>query len=541
MISPKSISQDLLEYLLSEENKGKYPTRTFYGETFTALALSLNEFDEYKSTIERFIETYSHLDKSDDNFHWEFNNYSLLRLDQNLDSVEFEIPIDNSDLTFQHTKVTNWTLLRGLCRVISGESTVRGAIESLYKIVLNQNKSGFIYDDKNVRSFQYHSYSTTLLVELFDALNMEFFKSAFIRAIDYICNCILITGDTFYVGRGQNQIFGYGPLIYSLERAYKFTEDKKYKRYQYRLLDLIQDFQRPNGSIPLVLRNNEDGYPVKVDVNDPDYMGWYNYNNYFDYLPFLVYYLEKTSEIFDYVEIVEGEFIQESYHNENTSIYKGSRYDAAVSAPGGAISNDLPMPFICNTNSRLTPCYGGEEYGSSLYSFREIPIPWGVSKGFKISTHSLLSKPTLDVIGSYRGVTGVLKTIQFRKILDYKLKDFNLIGRSPVVHHTRNFDYYESKISVSDTIEFNTKIKFDEFVPVNYGFFNMTKQNHNEYKSTPDDETSLEIIIDVENSDVIKGEGYSAVGNYDILRKKLTNIQFTKGDIYEHSLDITLG
>ena len=41
------------------------------------------------------------------------------------------------------------------------------------------------------------------------------------------------------------------------------------------------------------------GPTTNVDLNDVKFSGWYQYNNYFDYLPFLAVFLKKSSLILD--------------------------------------------------------------------------------------------------------------------------------------------------------------------------------------------------------------------------------------------------
>ncbi len=78
-------------------------------------------------------------------------------------------------------------------------------------------------------------------------------------------------------------------------------------------------------------------------------------------------------------------------------------YDAVLSAPEGAtLSNDLSIPFVVKKGClyESTPCYGGEQYESSLYSEESMPIPFceKLNKSIKWKSISFLFKNSLWII-----------------------------------------------------------------------------------------------------------------------------------------------
>lgn len=367
--------------------QGTLPARSFYGESFAALLLGLTG-NSYASAVERLGELYRKKDKEDPGFHWEFNKYAwclLYRETGNEMAREFALP-----LRFRNTAVTNWTLLRSCTRLLARTETAEAIREAASVLRQFQSPSGLICDQPNVRSFQYHCFSAVMVAEIYTLSEDPFFLDRFRRAAEFSERFVLRTGDALYVGRGQQQSFGYGALVCLLAFAFLRFGESRYLAGLSRCLSFLEGFRRTDGSFPLVLNGTEAGYPTASSVSDPRYPGWYAYNNYFDYLPFLGVFLRKAAAALKGVSAAESPaWLQDtSYRDHDFLVVRKARYDAVLARPGGGWkggdgywTNDLPFPYIVSDGVRVTPSYGGEQFGSSLYTPAGIPLPAVVRGG----------------------------------------------------------------------------------------------------------------------------------------------------------------
>ncbi len=498
--------EEVLDYLISQQETGNFFAKNNYGETFTFLTLYKTSKEKYGIHINNLLEVYDKRDKSHFNFHWEFNNYALACF---LEEQQSNIAYNNLyPLKFKGTECTNWTLLRCLTRYIVGEKdkAIRTAKNKILKF---QKSSGLILDEYGVKSLQYHCFSMALIGEFYERTKDNFFKESFIKSLEFIANFILSNGMSIYIGRGQEQLFGYGPLLYSLELGFKITKDERYKGYSERIFQYVFSYQRKSGSLPLVLREEEIDYPTETNVNDPNYLGWYNYNNYFDYLPFFCYYLSKFYLIFEEVE--SKEVIKNiSFYNEDYSIIRNKGYEAVIAKPGGYWTNDLPVPMVLKDKRLLTPIYGGEQFGSELYSQNSVPLPWGLvlsrKKGFKLFFKDLIKRILNKKIDN---------NFFFREQLDFKLIEHKLVGDSKSIYFERQYDFNENKITMIDKIQFKEEIRFDKFIPVNFFLFsnqNVVKIHVEEYE------------LSIEN------EHYCSLGQLNCHFVLLKDITFKKGE-----------
>jgi len=271
-----------------------FPARSFYGESFSYWLLRLAD-DRYHESLSRLIEIYTAKDKESPEFHWEFNKYAWVSVFSS--TKDFRIGEFAYPLRFKYTPVTNWVLLRCCTQILAGEDAANALKDTHSILRAQQSKSGLIYDDNGVRSLQYHCFSAVLTAEISVLCNDHKLKERFIRAAEFIEKFVLQTGDTLYIGRGQQQSFGYGALIYLLAHACYLLKDPRFLGKLERCVSFLSSFQRQDGSLPLVLNNAEKGYPLKADPTDQRYPGWYAYNNYFDYLPFLGIMLSKAEKI----------------------------------------------------------------------------------------------------------------------------------------------------------------------------------------------------------------------------------------------------
>jgi len=347
-----------------------FASRTFYAETFALSLLARHRL--LGADNERLLlESYNLKNKKDSEFHHEFNNYALMDTANysNKSYESFFMP-----LVFKGTECTNWTLLREL--VVNKVSGVQ--LDNVYrKISSAQDSSGLISDDPGVHSFQYHCFSATLLFELYILTKDEKLKDCFLKAVSFIKNFILPNGDTLYIGRGQEQSFGYGALVYMLAGHYELTGDTQSLSEIEQVLKYLHKFVNPDGSFPLVMNPDESSTAKDVNLKDPAFKGWYAYNNYFDYLCFLGVYLDKAREIISRNKMPDECLakVNLSYRDNNFRKFATVKYVAVWARPGGYWTNDQTFPLICYKKKIQTPCLGREQFVESLYSEQELSFP----------------------------------------------------------------------------------------------------------------------------------------------------------------------
>jgi hypothetical protein len=548
------MTKSLLLFLKENLNNGGYTTRTYYGELYTALAMVKYDKEYFKREISEIIKYYfEEIDKTDNQFHWEFNNYAILELSKEIDITKYNNEI--FPLKFKGTKSSNWVFLRSLCRINSKENLKLGHYEALKTSMKFQKESGFIKDSPYDNSFQYHCFMTYLLLKIYKESGKAFYLKKFLSSLNFIEKFILDNGDFHYIGRGQKQIFGVGPLLYSLEEGYKITGDKKYKYKQKLVFEHLEKYQRIDGSFPLVLREEEKGFPRIVDVNDANFLGWYGYNNYFDYLPFLAYFLSILGR--DYQElnstISHACNKEEQYYDNDFFLFRNDNYEAVLSKPEGSLVNDLPIPYICSGKKVISSCYGGEGFGSNLYSVEGTPLPWGIlddrknSSGMKDALYKLLYINKRNIFSQFKPVVKSIVKFNrnqngkyyFRENLIYCLKGNILIGQGYRMKHVRKLNFFSNSILVEEEITFRKKTYFKEFYPIHLLFKNLKRINNSTFYS---EEGLIIEVLDIQSPLFINEQKYyCAIGELDNLRYTLNDITFEKGDkvAFKYNLQIS--
>ena len=460
-----NIVVNLVDFIIKNVSNGDFINRTFYGRLYFALTLANIDLNKYVTVINQLVESEVLGQRSSSNYHWEFNNYAALKLNQLIDNILLKD--DLKYIRFKGTKVTNWILLRGLCEVIIGNP--KGIQRILNRVKKYQIESGLILDDYSVKSFQYHCFSLAILAEVHILTSNAKIKESFMKGIDFICRFVLPNGMTNYIGRGQEQIFGYGALIFSLEYAFTLSEDIDYIVIQNRVIKHLNGFLNDDGSIPLMLNGVESrtASVENVNVNNTGFLGWYNYNNYFDYLPFFAYYLVYTQSIHKkrpQIYTNQTRFDQ-SYNDSSFILKKMCDYIAVVSAPGGYWTNDLSFPLIFINERSVTPYYGGEQYGSILFDSFSLPTPWAKYKKIEF--------------GFFRTIKNQLKKIMnrhiddvyiFRDELKYVLTGDTLIGRSTSFIHKCTYEFGSNFIKVNSSIKVLKAIRLTKFIHLNLFF-----------------------------------------------------------------------
>jgi hypothetical protein len=370
-----AIQNNIARYIKKYINLNNgFSSRSFYGETFSLNLLYQNSIlDEKSKNI--LIRSFENIDKANTDYHWEFNNYALLQYLQI--SQDDTVKKYLEPLKFKNTPVTNWTLLKSVARLLANKNKRLAIEEAKEKIEKFQLKSGLILDKKDDKSFQYHCFSMAMIAEIYEETQDEYFRKSFLKGVDFIRNFILSNGETLYIGRGQNQSFGYGALIYILSLAYKYTNDKTLLGNLEKVYKFLMQFQKDDGSFPLVMNGVKNDIPKVTNPKDTNYSGWYPYNNYFDYLPFMGYFISKAVQILKTLDISYVEYKEnKDYQDENFIKIVKPTYEAVISKTGGYWTNDMPIPFIVYKGKSITPMYGGEQFQRSFYSLEGISIPW---------------------------------------------------------------------------------------------------------------------------------------------------------------------
>lgn len=356
-----------------EEYSG-FPNRTFYASTFALAFLSKTYRGVDGEIKDCLVKSYDDLDKKDPEFHWEFNNYALSDYckttgDQSVRSIF-------NPLRFKGTPCTNWTLLRLNVQFFSGGYKDLTLIMIKRKLRNMQRGSGLIRDDVGVNSFQYHCFSAAMLGEV--ALNCgdRELLQRFDNSVKFISKFILRNGEALYVGRGQNQAFGYGALVYILALSLSRRGNFSALRNLASVIRFVKTCSDNEREIPLVFGQKPVGQLEDVDCLDQDFCGWYPYNNYYDYLAFLGYFIIKAKSILEGPDLASLKEFRDGDIGRDYIIVTKDSYDAVLAKPGGYLTNDLPIPYVVKGGRNITPCYGGEQFQDSLYTEKGIPLPF---------------------------------------------------------------------------------------------------------------------------------------------------------------------
>ena len=378
--------------------------------------------------------------------HGEFNVYALLHCRERLGRAPVDALLRRIPFGWRHS--ANWMLLRAVCRAQPGPCfrPARASLEARGAL-LRYARQGFIADRARVRSFAYHAFCGALLADLWRHHLKRWAARAAVRAADCLVPFVLPNGDSLYVGRGQQQIFGYGALLYLLESAARLSGRPEFATLAGRVFGRLLSFQRRDGSFPLVLREGEAAEPWQPDRSRP---GWYAYNRYADYLPFLGCMLVKAGE----PEVGYTGDVEPAKPHADFQVRREGRYVAVMGRPGGAPTNDLAFPYVCWEGESLFPCYGAE---GDRVEPEAMPLPYGVSAGGE--------------------------QYSFRDRLEYRLSEEGLAGGSRLVRHIRRYEFFSDGFTCRDEIAFRGTYSFASFVPANFLFRTLRRLATGEFET----------------------------------------------------------
>lgn len=294
MISIKRSAIRLLGYLDDELVSEGYPEAPSWGYAFTLLAALEGNYEPHSPLVSNALENLLKQDKTSKNYSWEFVVYAWQRASHLSDDIDFrKVPYGEKG-----TRMINWTLLRQLNRLRErvGCQRSRAIIRCIRYIYTLSD--GQILDEFRTRSLQYHAFCLFVLVELFLHEQKSYLKDWLISGVKFSFENCLSDGVALYIGRGQEQIFGYGALIFAGEFVLarwpnNFTA--KDRAVLDKITSHLLSFQRGDGSYPLVLNADQPERPrVSFFKDRPN--GWFGYNTLYDYQPFLAYCLLRASK-----------------------------------------------------------------------------------------------------------------------------------------------------------------------------------------------------------------------------------------------------
>jgi hypothetical protein len=232
--------------------------------------------------------------------------------------------------------------------------------------------------------------------------------------------------------------------------------------------------------------------------------GWYSYNRYADYLPFLGCMLLRAAAP-GMPRLEENAGAGDTRHPDFVTHVEG-RYTAVLARPGGAPTNDLAFPYVCVDGVSLFPCYGGEKVAPS----EAMPLPYGA-----------LADGRRDA---------------FRDRLRYRLTDRGLIGESPLVRHIREFEYGPDGFICRDEITFRRACQFAEFVPGNYLFLNLRELGDGGFETRRGNAAAV-LRID-QNAVICADAATTASGSLSALRSARKPFTVRSGEVVSVRLEV---
>jgi len=484
----EEVARGIARYLGERQRAdGSFPGPDHYGTAF-ALLLWSHFGEPFAAEAERARQR---LAREPPQTHGEFNAYALLGCREEVGRSAVEGVLRRVRFGGRHS--ANWMLLRAVCRAQEGpwRSTMRSSLEARASLLLHA-RAGFIEDRKGVRSFGYHAFCGALLAELWRHRGWAWAARAAVEAAGFLARFVLRNGDTLYVGRGQQQIFGYGGLLYLLEAAGQIGASDEFEAPAERVFSYLRSFRREDGSFPLVLR---EGEPAEAWQPDASRFGWYTYNRYADYLPFLGAFLVKAAQ----ADVRPLGKVEAATGSSDFRLWKRDRYEAVIARPGGPATNDMAFPYVCVSGESLFPCYGreGEEVGPE-----EMPLPYG------------------------RFASG--EEFAFRNALKYEVSNSGLAGRSALVFHNRTFEFRADGFACRDEIRFRRSCDFGEFVPANFLFKTLRPLPDGRFETRHGGARAVLSLRPV--GEIHAGAATSASGPLVALRQTRRNVSFREGD-----------
>ncbi len=228
-------------------------------------------------------------------YHWDFQNYAfaltfrLLQPHLTEDEISTWSRALKSWRTNYKNKLTNWAAMRAWAFAerydLLGNRLNRLKVAWNLRDVRKARSVDGCFDDNQglSRPIQYHIFTVAILHRLHSLRPDERLKQWFDEGVEYFLPFVDPDGCFNYLGRGHEQIFGYGAAIYALEAAYQDNKQSKYLETAGKLFDYLLGFRRGD-HFPLVLNERPD----------EERPGWYDYHHLTVYNAFLGAWLGLT-------------------------------------------------------------------------------------------------------------------------------------------------------------------------------------------------------------------------------------------------------
>jgi len=270
-----------------------YPDQPSWGYAFSYLLAKQSDQIAFNELAEKAIKHLEAQDQQHPNYSWEFVVFAIQKLKK-----QHKLSGANSFDRYNEkgTRMFNWFLLRNINKIFCDKFTTFDKWKLNIGLRLFQNKDGLILDEFKTRSLQYHAFCLFILAHIIEQQpKNKTVKKHFLAGVKCAIGYILEDGTSIYIGRGQEQIFGYGSLIYALEFCHSQIEPLDESILD-KLAAKVTNLQREDGSYPLVLRATQpENIGVSFKSDAPD--GWYGYNTLYDYQPFLGYCLFMSGKL----------------------------------------------------------------------------------------------------------------------------------------------------------------------------------------------------------------------------------------------------
>lgn len=486
----KNLCYNNLRFLKEKLTDGHYAGRSFYGEMFTALAMTIFDYPAYKDKVLEILSWYDAIPKTDDNFHWEFNNFALLKLGETQPELQGWV---QSPLVYRGTKCTNWTLLRLLGKLMEGRNIADEVSNAKLLIRNMQLENGLFLDEEYVASFQYHCFILALVYDFYRYTDEPVFLDAFLNGINFISSFTLNNGDTLYIGRGQEQIFGYGCLIYDYCIAFEVTKDIQYIDLAAKVFSFVERYGSEKSMLPLVLNKYERDSDLTLALTDRRHLGWYSYNNYYDYLPFCTFYILEAVNILEQSATVilnqgNEQRFSVKYYDKKFLRYSDEVWDIVLSVYKGATANALPFPFIVKDGNEMSSVCGGDDYVNvGYYQLETVPLPSGRYQHtflHMIDSKQYFKKKARSIIRRNADYANVYLWEQGNLYIFYEESNekFGIYGRGRDYDFKREIRIDYNKVWFKDVIRFNRNVRFSVFIPFRLFFSEIRQIRRSQYK-----------------------------------------------------------
>jgi len=466
-------------------------------------------------------------------YHWDFQNYAFLEVYSLIkDALSEEEkkrweeglihPTENKE-----NLLTNWIAMRAYSsalryRLFHRLSDQLRFFWRLRLIKKARQKDGCFDDSRNrSRPIQYHVFTLALLHRILRICPNKKIEHDFLDGVRYFIPFVDPEGCFNYIGRGQEQLFGYGVALYVLEAAKSLDRQNT---------DLVQDaIQRiwhhliqfkKNGHFPLVLN-------VK---RDEERFGWYDYHHLTVYEAFLGAWLALTHRIQN--EVGSSQTVHTSVpkryvkHFQSTKVAVVSKSDYFIVFTGGT-PDYISEPGI-------TPAHLWFQGAGWVYSCPGGPSPeeFGRIRPVAHVEKNVLAPIAQDSAGRWIGPYGREAKI-FKSDCDTTkmVFDYGPFKVQRVVHYGD-----DTKLLFEDHIQFHKTQTFQEFrffnFPISTDKFQTILQNGTEIQFLVKEKAVLFLQLEafmglcLEHLEKIK----TAKGMVQIVSLRMNNFSVKKGE-----------